>query len=426
MMSADPTPPVTAASTRAFHAAPGCDAMLESVSSDSVLQTAQAQMDDAVELRRRLHRRPELGLQNPVTQEAIVDALDGLDTELTTGTGTTSVVAVMDGDQPGPTLLLRADMDGLPMHEDTGLDFASTIDDAMHACGHDAHVAMLVGAAKVLHERRGDIAGRIAFAFQPGEEGHHGARVMLEEGLLDGKDAPAAAFAIHITPTIPSGWIATKPGSFMASADVLRITVRGKGGHASMPHQALDPIPVACEIVGAIQAMVTRTVDAFDPAVVTIARIEAGTTNNVIPETAQLTGTIRTVSEATRSLVLDGLRQLAGGIAGAHGAEAEVDIDQGYPVTVNDDGFAAFAEDVARDVVGDAATVHMASPVMGAEDFSYWLQRVPGAMVFLGASPGPGPAAPNHSNRMVLDEAAMATGIAMHTAVALRHLAPSN
>ena len=377
-------------------------------------------------MRRRLHREPELGLENPRTQEAVLDALEGLGMAVSTGTATTSVVAVMDGGQPGPTLLLRADMDGLPMHEDTGLDYASNIDGAMHACGHDAHVAMLLGAARLLHDRRGELAGRVAFAFQPGEEGHHGARVMLEEGLLDGEDAPAAAFAIHITPTIPSGWIATRPGPFMASADVLRITVRGRGGHASMPHQALDPIPVACEIVGAIQAMVTRTVDAFDPAVVTIARIEAGTTNNVIPESAHLTGTIRTVSEATRALVLDGLRRLAGGIAAAHGAEAEVEVEQGYPVTVNDEGFATFAEDVARSVVGDAATVRMPSPVMGAEDFSYWLQRVPGAMAFLGASPGRGPAAPNHSNRMVLDEGAMTTGIALHAAVALRHLAPTS
>jgi hippurate hydrolase len=189
-----------------------------------------------------------------------------------------------------------------------------------------------------------------------------------------------------------------------------------------MPHQALDPIPVACEIVGAIQAMVTRTVDAFDPAVVTIAKIEAGTTNNVIPESASLTGTIRTVSEHTRGRVLEGLRRLAAGIAEAHGAEAVVDVEEGYPVTVNDAGFATFAEGVAREVAGDASTVLMPSPVMGAEDFSYLLQRVPGAMVFLGASPGRGPAAPNHSNLMVLDEAAMATGIAMHTAVALRHL----
>lgn len=392
---------------------------------ESLMEDATAQLDEAVELRRRLHRHPELGLDNPRTQEAVLDALDDLGLEITTGSATTSVVATMDGGEPGPTLLLRGDMDALPMHEDTGLDYASTVEGAMHACGHDAHVAMLVGAARLLHARRGSFAGRIAFAFQPGEEGHHGARVMLEEGLLRGERAPSAAFAIHITPTLPSGWLATRPGPFMASADVLRITVRGSGGHASMPHQALDPIPIACEIVGAVQAMVTRTVDAFDPAVVTIAKIEAGTTNNVIPEVAHLTGTIRTVSERTRSMVLDSLRRLAEGIAGAHGAEATVDIEQGYPVTVNDDDFAAFAQEVAGEVVGTDKAVRMPTPVMGAEDFSYLLQEVPGAMAFLGASPGRGPVAPNHSNRMVLDESAMAAGIAMHAAVGLRHLQPS-
>ena len=383
---------------------------------------AEALLDDAVALRRRLHRHPELGLQLPRTQEAVLDALDGLGLATTTGTRTSSVVAALDGGRPGPTILLRADMDALPMPEDTGLDYSSTVDGAMHACGHDAHVAMLVSAARLLADRRGELAGRVVFVFQPGEEGHGGAKVMLDEGLLEGDDAPSVAFAIHITPSIPCGWVATKPGALMASANVLRIGVRGKGGHASMPHQALDPVPVACEIVLAIQSMVTRRVDAFDPAVVTIARIAAGTTDNVIPESADLLGTIRAVSEPTRQSVLDGLRRLATGIADAHGAEAEVEVDEGYPVTVNDDAFAGFAFETAVEVAGADNVVQMPTPVMGAEDFSYMLQQVPGAMVFLGASPGPGPAAPNHSNRMVLDESAMATGIALHTAIALRHL----
>jgi amidohydrolase len=389
----------------------------------SLEKEAGALLDDAVHLRRRLHRHPEIGLDLPRTQAAVLEALDGLGLSLRTGDATTSVIGVLDGERPGPTLLLRADMDALPMPEDTGLDYASTVDGAMHACGHDAHVAMLVGAARLLTDRRGDLAGRVVFAFQPGEEGYAGAKVMLDEGLLDGEDAASAAFGIHITPSIPTGWVATKGGAFMASADVLRVTVTGRGGHASMPHQGLDPVPIACEIVTAIQAMVTRTVDAFDPAVVTIAQIEAGSTSNVIPESAQLAGTIRAVSEATRARVHDNLRRLAAGIASAHGAEADVVIEEGYPVTVNDDGFAEFARQTAADVLGAERVVTMPAPIMGAEDFSYMLQRVPGAMVFLGASPGPGPQAPNHSNRMVLDESAMAAGIAVHAAVALRHLA---
>lgn len=375
-------------------------------------------LDDAVDLRRRLHRHPEIGLDLPKTQEAVLDALDGLGLTLSTGTATTSVLGVLEGERPGKTLLLRADMDALPMPEDTGLDYASTVDGAMHACGHDAHVAMLVGAARLLADRRGELAGRVVFAFQPGEEGHGGAKVMLDEGVLDGVDE---TFAIHITPSAPSRWILTKGGALMASADVLRIGVTGRGGHASMPHQGLDPIPIACEIVMAIQSMVTRKVDAFDPAVVTIAKIEAGSTDNVIPESARLLGTIRAVSEPTRTLVMAELQRLATGIAGAHGAEAEVVVDDGYPVTVNDGGYAAFVLETAAQVAPGRA-VPMPAPVMGAEDFSYWLQKVPGAMAFLGASPGRGPAAPNHSNRMVIDEDAMATGIALHAAVALRRL----
>jgi amidohydrolase len=387
-----------------------------------LLAAAGGLLDEAVDLRRRIHRRPELGLDLPVTQEVVVDALDGLPLTLHTGTATTSVVAVLEGEGDGPTVLLRADMDALPMPEDTGLAFASTVDGAMHACGHDAHVAMLVGAARLLADRRGDLPGRVLFMFQPGEEGWSGARVMLDEGLLAvAGPRPSAAFAIHQTPTVPAGAVTVRAGAFLASANAVTITVTGRGGHASMPHHALDPVPVACEIVLALQSLVTRRVDVFDPGVVTIARIRAGSTDNVIPETAQLLGTIRAVSERTRTDLFDGVRRVAAGVAAAHGAEVEVTVHDGYPVTVNDATMAALAAEVAADVLGPSLALPMANPVMGAEDFSYVLQEVPGTMVFLGTNPdGRGPAAPNHSNRMVLDEAAMANGIALYAAMALR------
>jgi hippurate hydrolase len=396
---------------------------------DGVVAEAGALLDEAVALRRRIHQQPELGLELPETQAAVLEALDGLPVATTNGTTTSSVVAVLDGDRPGPTVLLRGDMDALPMPEDTGLDFASHVVGAMHACGHDAHVAMLAGAAHLLAARRGALAGRVVFMFQPGEEGHHGARFMLEEGLLDvasdGAEPVSMAFAIHQTPVIRSGTIATRGRALLASADELRVTVQGRGGHASMPHHALDPIPIACEIVTALQSMVTRRVDAFDPAVVTIARIQAGTTSNVIPESAELFGTIRTISERTRGAVLDDVRRLAEGIAGAHGAEATVELGFGYPVTVNDIDAAAFTLDTVRQVLGDASAVEMPTPIMGAEDWSYVLQEVPGCMAFLGTRPPDATGnhvAPNHSNRMVLDEPAMAAGIATYAAVALRWL----
>jgi len=397
---------------------------------DGILDDAGGQLDDAVELRRRLHERPELGLELPDTQAAILEALDGLPLTVTTGTSTSSVIAVLDGAEPGPTVLLRGDMDALPMHEDTDLDFASRVDDAMHACGHDSHVAMLAGSARLLAERRGGLRGRVAFMFQPGEEGHHGARFMLEEGLLDtaaaGAEPVSMAFALHQSPTLPSGMVASRGQALMASADDFEITVRGRGGHASMPHHTADPIPIACEIVTALQAMVTRRVDAFDPAVVTVAKIRGGTTHNVIPETATLWGTIRTVSASTRSAVIADIERVAQGIGTAHGSAVEVQVNEGYPVTVNHVDAATFALDTARGLLGDAAVVEMPSPVMGAEDWSYVLEEVNGAMAFLGTRP-PGIAAPdvapNHSNRMIIDEGAMAAGIATYTGVALRWLA---
>ena len=383
---------------------------------------AQRMLDETIQLRRRIHRHPELGLTLPHTQATVLEALDGFGLEVRTGQRTTSVVARLRGARPGPTILLRGDMDALPMPEDTGLPFASEVPGAMHACGHDGHTAMLVGASRLLARRRDALAGSVLFMFQPGEEGYHGARVMIEEGLLDGEDAPTGAFAMHVTHRRPAGVISAKGGPTAAAADTIQMIVRGQGGHASAPHDCLDPIPVACEIVQALQTMVTRRVHVFDPAVVTIAKIEAGTTRNVIPETATLLGTVRTVSESTRETVLAGVRRVAQGVAAAHGAEVDVEITRGYPPTVNDERFARFVLDTAREMLGPDGAQQASNPMMGAEDFSYVLQRVPGAMANLGTRPDSGPAYPNHSNRMLLNESALATGVAMHAAVALRFL----
>src|SRR2546426_2870081 len=275
---------------------------------------ARAILDDTIQLRRRIHRHPELGLALPRTQATVLEALAGLPLDVRTGRRTTSVIARLSGARPAPTIWLRADMDALPMPEEPGLPFASEVSGAMHACGHDAHTAMLVGAARLLARRRESLAGSVLFMLQPGEEGYHGARVMIEEGLLDGTAPPKGAFALHVTHRMTAGAIAARPGPAMASADTLQIVVRGKGGHASAPHDCLDPIPIACEIVQAFQTLVTSRVHVFDPAVVTGAKIEAGATRNVIPDTASPLGTIRTVSEATRERVLDGVRRVAEGI----------------------------------------------------------------------------------------------------------------
>ncbi|MEY2472506.1 MAG: hypothetical protein QOK28_1835 [Actinomycetota bacterium] len=387
----------------------------------SLLEEAQALQERTVALRRALHADPELALELPRTQERVADELADLPIEVTQGEGCTSLIGVLDGDRPGPTVLLRGDMDALPMPEDTGLEYASGNAGVMHACGHDAHTSMLASAARLLCDRRGELAGRVVFMFQPGEEGGFGAKVMLEHGLFDVGGRPDAAFALHQSPSMPSGMIAVKPGATMASTNNFNIRIVGKGGHASMPHLAVDPIPVACELVMAMQAYVTRRVDVFDPAVVTVAKIRAGTTLNVVPEDALLLGTIRTVSAKTRAAVVAGIEDLAKGVAAAHGCVAEVEMTEGYPVTVNDDTMAGYVREVATEVVGSELMRWLPAPVMGAEDFSYMLNEVPGAMAFLGTMPDDhsGFVAPNHSNRMVLNEDAMATGVAVYAAAAL-------
>jgi hippurate hydrolase len=389
--------------------------------------------DRTTALRHHLHRHPELGNYLPLTREAVLTELEDLPLEITLHESTSGIAALLTGSRPGPTVMLRGDMDALPLTEDTGVEFSSTIDCQMHACGHDTHTAMLASAARVLAGRRNDFAGRVLFMFQPGEEGHHGARFMLDEGLLnvphfpDGTPSPVTgAFALHMTASLPSGWVATRRGPIMAAADEFVIRITGRGGHASEPFRALDPIPIACEIVQALQMMITRSVDVFDPAVVTVGQIHAGTTNNIIPEIAEINGTIRTVSEHTRSKVHDSLKRVAEGIASAHGAEVMIDLEIGYPVTTNSDRFADFTVDVARELLGTPAVHTLPNPIMGAEDFSYVLNKVPGTMMFLGGTPhskDPRTAAPNHSNRVMFEDEAMITGVALYSAMALRHLA---
>ncbi len=387
-------------------------------------EDAENILPDLVELRRAIHREPELGLQNPKTLAKIKAALAGLPLEFREGPSTTGLLAILRGPSNGRTVLLRGDMDALPLHEDTGLDFASETSGAMHACGHDTHVAMLVGAAKMLCARKEQLTGTIYFMFQPGEEGHHGARFMLDDGLLH--PLPDAAFALHIMPNAPHGIFTGRAGPLLASSDVLSIKVTGKGGHASMPHDTVDPIPVACEIVSAIQTMVTRKVSVFDPAVITIAKIEAGTTNNIIPECANLIGTIRTLSPRRRAMVAEELHRLAPGIAAAHGCEAQVHIEQGFPVTLCDDRAVRFGQEVVETTFGTESWKSLDAPIMGAEDFAYVLEKVPGAMFFLGASHEGDDwrqCCGLHSNRMVLDENVMAKGAALHAAIAERFLA---
>ena len=394
----------------------------------ALLAEATAMAPELTELRRELHRIPEIGLDLPLTQARILEALEGLGLEVTTGDGLSSVVAVLRGGRPGPVVLLRGDMDALPVTEESAEPVRSEHEGVMHACGHDLHMAGLVGAARLLAAHREEIAGSVVFMFQPGEEGLHGARLMLDEGLLDAAgERVAAAYGLHVfAAQVPSGVVTARAGTVFAAVDTLHVTVHGRGGHGSAPHAALDPVPVAAEIVLALQAAVTRQFSIFDPVVVTVGKIWAGTKDNIIPATAHLDATVRTFSPATHGEIEGRLRRVVEHVAAAHGLTAEVEWEAGYPTTQNDAGETDRAERVTRALLGDDGWAPMADPVAGAEDFSYVLEQVPGAYLILGAtSPGADPltAAYNHSALATFDEAVLPRGAALLAGLALDRLA---
>jgi amidohydrolase len=389
---------------------------------------ARAISAELSELRRAIHAEPEIGLNLPRTQRKVLDALDGLPLEISTGQSLTSVTAVLRGGAPGPTVLLRGDMDALPVTERTGLSYASRFDGVMHACGHDLHTAMLAGAARLLSARQADLAGNVIFMFQPGEEGPGGGRIMVEEGVLDAAgERPVAAYALHVASgLLPLGLCASRAGTVMAAADTLHVTVHGRGGHGSQPHRAADPIPAACEIVLALQTMVTRRFDVFDPIVITVGTFHAGTTDNVIGDDAHFVATVRSFSPEARARVQEAAPTLVREIAAAHGLTATAEFRDGYPVTVNDAAELDFTGRTINDVLGDGRYFAAPNPLTGAEDFSYVLEQVPGAFVMVGACPAGtdvGTAPFNHSAEAVFDDAVLPDGTALYAELALRRLA---
>lgn len=320
----------------------------------TILDEAAAMADDLTALRHALHREPEIGYDLPKTQRKVLDALSGLPLEISAGERLTSVTAVLRGGRPGPVVLLRGDMDALPVTEATGEPFASQIHGVMHACGHDLHTTMLTGAARLLCARQPQLPGTVIFMFQPAEEGGAGARMMIDEGVLDAAgERPAAAYALHVSSGMwDRGVFATRPGPALAASDAIEVTVRGRGGHASRPHSGADPIPAACEMVTALQALVTRRFDVFDPVVVTVGSIHAGTARNVIPDEAAFSATARSYSPESRTRLREETLRLVQDIAHGHGLTVEAEYAEGYPVTVNDADQAAFATATAADLFG--------------------------------------------------------------------------
>ena len=392
----------------------------------SFLIEAKDIQGELVALRQKIHQEPEIGLDLPKTQAKIVAALDGLGLEVSTGKSLTSVTAVLRGANSEKTVLLRADMDALPVTELTDVAFKSQIDGAMHACGHDLHVSMLIGAAKLLSKNKAKLNGDVVFMFQPGEEGFDGAGHMIQEGVLTASGRKAdATYGIHVmSSAIPAGTFTTKGGTMMASSDELHVTVIGKGGHGSQPHTAKDPIPVAAEMVSALQLLITRSFSAFDPVVITVGQFHAGTKANIIPDTAEFQATIRTFSAENRSRIQSEAVRLCRSIAEGYGLTADVKVVEQYPVTANNDAHAQFVGKVAVDLFGGEAFIEMPTPIAGAEDYSRVLEEVPGSYVFLGASVDEDVTASdvNHSPRAKFDDAVLYRGAALLSELAVRSL----
>jgi amidohydrolase len=391
---------------------------------------AAAMQGDLVELRKELHRAPEVGLALPRTQARVLAALDGLGMEVTTGAETTSVVGVLRGgqrdDADPKAVLIRGDMDALPVEEQTGLEFAST-NGAMHACGHDLHTTALVGAARLLAGHRDALKGDVVFMFQPGEEGFDGAGVMIGEGILEASGKRVdAAYGMHVLANrLPSGLFASRPGTILSASHALSVTVRGAGGHGSAPHQAKDPIVAAAQMIVALQTMVTRTFDVFDPVVITVGRVSGGTKRNVIPDTATFEATVRRYSEENEQLLAAAIKRTLEGVAVAHGVEVEFRFESEYPTTVNTAAEVEFAAGVVRDVLGPERYRELPVPVSGSEDFSRVLAEVPGAFLMIGATPpgrDPQDAPMNHSPRADFDPAVLSDAAAVYAGLAAHRL----
>jgi amidohydrolase len=394
----------------------------------TIADLAAGMQDDLVRLRRDLHQIPELGLRLPQTQERVLAELDGLPLEISTGSDLTSITAVLRGGAPGGrSVLLRGDMDALPVTERTGATYAAD-GDTMHACGHDLHTSMLVGAARVLSAERQHLAGDVVFMFQPGEEGHDGARYMVNEGVLDAAGRRVdAAFAIHVTSSLlPAGYFASRAGTILSAADTLTVTVRGAGGHGSAPHLAKDPVPAACEMVGALQTFVTRRFNIFDPVVITVGSFHAGTMFNVIPETATFQATVRSFSREAHERLLAEITSVCTGIGAAYGLEVDAVIEELYPVTINTAAQVDVAHASVAERHGEDRWVTLPNSMSGSEDFSRVLDEVPGVMVFLGATPPDRDAATapfNHSPEAEFDDSVLADGVTLYADFATRALA---
>ncbi|GAA4658322.1 M20 metallopeptidase family protein [Arthrobacter cryoconiti] len=387
--------------------------------------------EELTRLRHSLHREPEIGLDLPLTQKKVLDAIDGLPLEVFTGRSLSSVTAVLRGSPGGPTVLLRGDMDALPLVEQTGVGYVSEIAGAMHACGHDLHTTMLVGAAKLLSRRVHQIKGNVIFMFQPGEEGWDGAAKMIGEGLLEvAGDRPVAAYGLHVAAgNVPLGKFATRVGALSSASARMAVLVRGVGGHGSKPHLSKDPVPGACEMILALQAAVTRSFDVFDPVVLTVGSLHGGTARNIIASEVKFEATIRCYSEASSERIEEIFTRICRGIGAAHGLEVDVDFAQEYPPMVGSQAGAVAAQKTVTALYGEDEYLELEHAVYGSEDFAYVLKRVGGTFIFMGSCApvdAPGIVAQNHSDNVIFEDSVLSRGSAVLAGLALGHLNPGD
>jgi amidohydrolase len=372
---------------------------------------------DVIAIRRDLHQHPELGFEERRTAALVAKRLRDLGYEVTEEIGITGVAGVMRGTRPGKTIMLRADMDALPIEEENDVAYASQTRGTMHACGHDGHVAMLLGAATLISRRRDELAGTIVLCFQPAEEGRGGAKAMVDAGVLE-RFGVERAYGLHLATAFPTGIVGLREGPFYASSDSIEITIEGAGGHGAAPHLSVDPIYVAGAFIVALQQVVSRQIDPLAPAVVTIGAVHAGTTHNVIPSRATLLGTVRAFEADVRAKMAERIERVLRGACESSGATYKFEYIRRYPVTSNDAEQARYVRALALREIGERRVLE-APKLMGAEDFSFFAERVPACFYTIGCNGGPSTAFPHHHAKFDIDERALTTGVRMMTALAL-------
>jgi len=392
------------------------------VSAAAISEKARCLSKFLIETRRDLHMHPELGMQEERTARIVAEHLTNLGLEVRTNVGGTGVVGLLQGARPGRTIAIRADMDALPIQDQKTCDYASKRAGVMHACGHDGHTATLMGVASLLAAMRDSFCGNVKFLFQPAEEGPGGAKPMIEDGaLLD--PVVDACIGLHLFLDLPVGKAGVKYGTISAASDSIEIRVKGLGGHGAGPHEAVDAIAVAGNLLVALQTIVSREISPVEPAVVTIGTIAGGYRGNVIADEVSMTGTVRTLDHATRMAMPQRIERIIKGITDAMRASYQFTYSYGYPSVVNDSGITEMVEHAAREVVGQGNVEHIQAPTMGAEDFAYFAQAVPACFLRLGArNEAKGITAPGHNARFDFDEEAMPTGVAILSLAALNFL----